>query len=1029
MRPLQLLLVLLLLGVGQAQAQHRVSGRILDGDSGTALPGANILVKGTVVGTVSTADGTYALQAPSPNDTLQVSFVGFLMQEIAIGGRSVIDVTLQPDTAMLETVVIVGYAAQRERDVSGSITRIDASRLQPVGQTSVNQMLQGQAPGLNMSTRSAQPGGGVSVNIRGDISPRGSGTPLYVIDGVPVTEYRSSVPGLADADLGFYGGIDRDPLAYLNPSDIENITILKDASAAAIYGSAAANGVVLITTKSGRAGDLRVSYRGSYTAETLHEYFPLLNEKQFMQEQDRMAYERYLFENSIAPYGERDPGTVADYVPLFTAADISAASEGTDWLGLVTEDGWMQEHNISLSGGSGNTVAYASFNYQHNDAVLKGSDLDRYSARINLDQTISSRARLRLRLNGSRLEGNNASTGSNSGGVEKYNMLQAAYAYSPTVPVYDEDGTYAYTFNRLIMNPAAFLSITDESRTTNLFAAPTLELDLVSHLKATVVGQFQQETTQRGFYLPRTTNNAQAPDGMAQKAEYTVQNRAGEAYLTYTREFGESNLSVVGGAGYYKAETDGTTIQGVGFFTDAFTYHNIGVSSEKLMNDIQSFKSARTKVSQFARADYSYRDRYVLSLVARRDGSSIFAADHKYGIFPGISGAWILTEEDFMRGLPAITQLKVRLGYGQAGNETVLSGNTLQLYSPGYPFLIGSTFYNGVALSQIANPNLTWETVSTLNAGIDFGVWSNRVRGSLDFFQKKATDLLDYNQLPSNNAVGRVADNIGSTRSRGVELSLHTINPLGQQLRWSSDLNLSYSKANWVERNPEVALASYIDSLGAMDTIYGWETMGIIQSDADRPEYMPNAVVGNVIYVDQNGDGLLDADDVVILGNSTPRWRIGFNNTFSYKGFDLNVFVYGSFGYRRGNSYAPSAFNISQSTNPENTTVYAQDIWSSRNTTGTFPGIATNPYNVNNPAGTDFNLKNASFLRLRNISLGYTLPSSLFRSIGTVRRARVFVNLEDLGVITSYPGFDPEYTEANPYPKSYSTTIGVELDF
>lgn len=1029
MRPLQLLLVLLLLGAGSAQAQHRVSGRVLDGDSGATLPGANIVVKGTVIGAVSAADGTYTLDVPSPNDTLQVSFVGFVMQEIPIRGRSVVDVTLQPDTQMLETVVIVGYAAQRERDVSGSITTIDASKLQPVARTSVNQMLQGQAPGLNMQTRSAQPGGGVSVNIRGDISPRGSGTPLYVIDGVPVTEYRSSVPGLATADLGFYGGVDRDPLAYLNPSDIETITILKDASAAAIYGSAAANGVVLITTKSGRSGDIQVSYRGSYTAQTPHEYFPLLNATQFMQEQDRMAYERYLFESGLAPYGDRDPSTVGDYVPLFTEADMAAAGEGTDWLDLVTEDGWMQEHNISLSGGSGNTVAYASFNYQHNDAVLRGSDLDRYSARINLDQTISDRARLRLRLNGSRLEGNNASTGSNSGGVEKYNMLQAAYAYSPTVPVYEEDGTYTYTFNRLIMNPAAFLSITDDSRTTNLFAAPTLELDLVSNLKATVVGQFQQETTQRGFYLPRTTNNAQAPEGMAQKAEYTVQNRAGEAYLTYTREFGESNLSVVGGAGYYKAETDGTTIQGVGFFTDAFTYNNIGVSSEKLMNDIQSFRSARTKISQFARADYSYRDRYVLSLVARRDGSSIFAADHKYGIFPGISGAWILTEEDFMRNVPAITQLKVRLGYGQAGNETVLSGNTLQLYSPGYPFLIGTTFYNGVALSQIANPNLTWETVSTFNAGIDFGVWSNRIRGSIDLFQKTASDLLDYNQLPSNNAVGRVADNIGSTRSRGFEVALHTINPLGNALRWTSDLNVSYSKANWVERNPEVALASYIDSLGAMDTIYGWETMGIIQTEGDKPEYMVDAQLGNVAYVDQNGDGVLDEYDVVILGNSTPRWRIGFNNTFSYRGFDLNVFVYGSFGYRRGNTYAPSAFNISQSTNPENTTIYAQDIWSSQNTTGTFPGIATNPYNVNNPSGTDFNLKNASFLRLRNISLGYTLPSSLFRSIGTVRRARVFVNLEDLGVITNYPGFDPEYTEANPYPKSYSTTIGIELDF
>jgi len=414
----------------------------------------------------------------------------------------------------------------------------------------------------------------------------------------------------------------------------------------------------------------------------------------------------------------------------------------------------------------------------------------------------------------------------------------------------------------------------------------------------------------------------------------------------------------------------------------------------------------------------------------RRDGSSIFAKNHKYGIFPGASAAWIISDEPFFQDFaPSVSQLKLRVGYGEAGNESILSGNTLQLYSPGYPFLIGSTLENGVALSQVANPNLTWEKMYTFNAGLDFGLWNQRFTGSLDYFVKTARDLLDFNPLPSNNAVGRVADNVGATRSKGFEVALQANNLSLGPVRWTSNVNVTHYRGYWLERNPQVPLAPYIGEHDDIDAIYGWQTDGIIQTDADRPSYMPNAYLGNVRYVDQNGDGQLDESDVVILGHSSPRWTVGLNNTFRAFNFDLNVFMYGNLGFDRGNNYAPSVGTIAQPTSPGNTTIYVEDAWSADNPTGTYPGIASNPYSGNNPAGTDFNLKDASFLRLQNVTLGYTLPRAWLQGLGLASRARLFLDLQDLGLITSYPGFDPEYTEANPYPKAFRTTLGLDLSF
>ncbi|SMO50102.1 SusC/RagA family TonB-linked outer membrane protein [Gracilimonas mengyeensis] len=1018
-----------------AYGQGTVTGVVTDATDGSVLPGVNVILQNTTTGISTDVNGEYSLDVPSLSDTLVFSFVGYERLQVPIGGRETINVALQPEAIEGEELVVVGYGTQSRRTVSGSISSVSADELSTVARNSFNQMLQGQAPGLNLQRRSAQPGGGLSVNVRGAISPGGSNQPLYVIDGVPLTDNSSTVPGLFDEGssgsvLGFYGGVDRDPLSYLNPSDIESISVMKDASAAAIYGSAAANGVVLITTKSGAAGKIQVDYRGSVTTQRPHDYIPLLNAEQFMRQQNRLAHEYHRYENNLPPYGNNDPANYT-YTQLFSESQMNSAGEGTYWPDLVMEDGWMQEHNFTVSGGNETTRIYTSFNFQDDQAILKSSSLTRYSGRLNLDQELGDFARLNVRTSISRIDGNNPTTGSSIGGADLYNMIQASVAYAPNLDVYEEGtGEYTRTYNTLIMNPVSFLDISDESETQNISVAPKLEMDFTDNLMGTVTAQYNSEKTQRGFYLPRTSRHANLSDGMAQKNLNSRKNSTVEGFLTWDKAFENSELTAVAGAGMYQVNNEGFGLVGIGFFTDAFRDNNVGAAEDAERNELTSYKDERTKLSQFMRLNYTLDDKYILTGVVRRDGSSVFSENNKWGVFPGVSAAWIVSEEDFMRDYSDISELKVRLGYGLAGNESVLSGNTLRLYGTGFSYLIGNTVRNGVTLTQIENPNLTWETVQTINFGLDFGFFRNRIRGGLDIYQKTAKDLLDFNTLPFNNAVGLVADNVGSTESQGIELSLTTQNFQSQTFQWSTNFNVSYYRSYWKERNTRVDLPEYIGETDDYGAIYGWETNGIIKSESDRPSHMADANLGNVIYVDQNGDGQLNSEDVVQIGNGIPKWSIGLGNNFSAGNFTLSVFVYGDLDFDRYNNYTPNVAGLRLTGAPLNTTKLARKVWSSDNPNGIRPGVADNPYTGNNPEGDDFDLQDASFIRIGDVSLSYNLPQSLLARTGlSMRSAELFVNMQDLGVFTNYSGFDPEYTEANPYPKSYSLTVGVDLKF
>lgn len=1007
------------------QQTGNISGTIID-QSGEPLIGVNVTIKGASSGAITDLDGGFRVQA-SVGATLIVSYVGYETQEIIIRNTIPLNITLKEDAKTLDEVVVIGYGTSRKKDLTGAVASVKAKDLNVISSSSISQMLQGKVSGMNMIQRTAQPGAGISVNIRGAASPSGNNSPLYVIDGVPILNNGSIEPSLNEAGYELRTGVDRDPLNSLNPSDIESIEVLKDASAAAIYGASAANGVVLITTKIGKTGKPKVEYRSTITAQIQKDYYEVLGAKDFREQTNLWTKEYYLYQNKMGAYG---PNTIDlnGYTPIFS--DINGYATSTDWIDEVTRNGYIIDQNLSVNGGSNETRYFFSYNYYDNIGLLKNSDLTRHTIRMNLDQEFSKRVKAGIKMSYSNISSGSTSFGSAGNGD---NMMLNALRFGPDIPVRDEDGNYSRSHNKQTNNPVSFLDFTDETKTERIFIAPTLEVKILDGLVLKGVGGFDNQTSTRKFYIPVGAQNVSMPDGQGQLGYSKATNISAEAFFNYEKTFNSNHrVSAVLGAGYYKIFSNGFGLKGVGFFTDAFGADNIGIADDKERESINSTRTERTKLSQFVRLNYVLMDKYIITFTGRRDGSSYFSENNKWGFFPSVSLAWRVNEEAFMKEKTVFSDLKLRVGYGTSGNENVLGTNSQSLYQPGYNYLIGSSMHTGLALTQIENPNLKWETNYTLNIGVDYGFLDQRITGSIEYFHRGVKDLLDFQTLPSNNAVGRVAANIGETKSEGFEFSLRSVNITSTNFSWESNLNASYFKTNWVKRNPEVALADYIGEKDELDAIYGWKTDGIITSEADIPSYMPNAAIGNVKYIDHNKNDVLDSKDVVKLGNSTPRWLAGLGNTFSYKSFDLNFYFYGAFGYKKWRGQVPDAAIIGNSgTAPGNTySSIKTDIWNSQTGMGWMPGIATNVYSSSNPSGSnDFFLMDGSYIKLKNVTLGYTMPRTLFSQSKFIQGVRFFVDAQNLATFTNYKGFDPEMQTDNPYPQAISLSFGFNLDF
>jgi len=1010
--------------LGYAQNNMRISGTVVDKNN-EALTGVSISIEGTTSGTITDINGVYTIDVPGSQSVLKFNYLGYITQSITVGNQKVINVIMEENVTNLNDVVVIGYGTSLKKDITGSVASVKAEDLNTVASSSVNQMLQGKVAGMSTVQNSAQPGAGITVNIRGAASPNGSNAPLYVIDGVPLLTNSTADPGITGWDLKT--GVDRDPLNTINPADIESIEILKDASAAAIYGASAANGVILITTKSGKAGKVKVEYNSVLTSQISKPYPEVLNAQEFREQVNLWTKEYYLYGNRMGVYG---PNAIdfSGYTPVF--ADVNGYTYDTNWMDEIMRTGYIINQNVSVNGGTEKTKYFFSYNYYNNVGMLKNSSLERHNIRLNLDQEFSSRFKAGIKINYSNVAANSTSSGDVGKGE---NMVTAALVYAPDISVKDENGNYNRSYNPLVNNPVSYLEIEDKNPTDRIFIAPTFELKLIDGLSLRGVGGFDKTTSTRELFAPVKANLTTQPDGIASLGYERVQNMSVESFLNYDKVFKKiHHISAVLGAGYYKTENFGFGLMGRGFFTDAFGTNNVGIAADKEMETINSWRAERIKLSQFFRFNYSLMDKYIFTLTGRRDGSSYFAENNKWGFFPSASAAWRINEEAFLKDKTALSDLKLRIGYGSTGNENVLGTNSLSLYSSGYNSLFGNTTNIGLMLTQVENPNLKWETNYTLNLGIDYGFFNQRVSGSLEVFHRGVKDLLDFQQLPSNNAVGRVAANIGETQSRGFEFSLNSDNLTSKTFKWQTTLNVTYFKTNWVKRNPEVALPSYVGEHDELDAIYGWKTDGIITSASDIPAYLPNAAIGNIKYLDLNNDGVLDSKDVVKLGNSTPRWFTGFGNTFSYKNFDLNFYFYGAFGYKKMRGQVPDISAIGNSgTAPGNTfRSIITDVYNSQTGTGWMPGVAANVYDASNPTGvSDFFLMDGSYVKLKNITLGYSMPHNLFVNSKFIQGARFFADAQNVATFTRYKGFDPELAVNSPYPQALSLSFGFNLSF
>lgn len=1000
-----------------------VTGLVLD-ETGEPVIGASILIEGTTTGTITDLDGNFTIDA-TDGQMLVISYMGYATQTVA--AKNNLKVTLLPDTKVIEEVVVIGYGASKKSNISGSVEMVKADDLPKAASASVGEMLRGRTSGMFIQSNSASPGASQSITIRGGLSGQ---KPLVVIDGVPQLQSSSLTSGTG------YSGSDKDnSLINISPDDIESINILKDASAASIYGSDASGGVILITTKRGKQGKPEVSYSGSVAFQTMKDKPEFLDAKGFMTEQNKVFDE----------LGRADE-------QFYTQEQIdNYVGKGTDWMKKVTRMGLVNEHNLSVNGGSENTKYLFSVGIYDHKGIAKNNDMQRITGRVNLDQNFGKYVRAGINTSFTSLKYNDVPLGDSR--QSDAALIYSAMTFNPTVPVYNLDGTYADNPNRpnIYPNPVSLLDITDQSYSRDVFLTGYLEIKPIKDLTIRATGGIDMKFSGADQYVPTTTLKGASVNGQASKQ--TSNNKLGiiNATATYAHNWnGEHDLSVMAGWEWKKNMWDGHGVVTSDFPTDNALMNNIGTAEMENPN-IWSSKGSSQMASFIGRASYTALNRYIVTFNIRVDGSSNFSPQHQWGAFPGVSAAWRISEEPWMQKATWLSELKLRGGYGQTGNAGSLTGiRTIYGISRG-SYVFDGTLSNGINLSKLGNPDLKWETLSDANIAIDFGFFKGRLTGTLEFYQRDRTDVIMSKSLMSYNEINTIDYNSQAAyRSRGVELTLHTVNVDTKLFGWTSDVCFSYYRNRTVSRDPDFLPAPYQDMVEDWGNVYGYKTNGLVQPGQDYP-HLPNSKPGSINYLDINGfeyeadgktprrdaegryvlsgkpDGKLDQADIVKLGNNTPI-PFSFNNTFRIWDFDLNIYIYGSLnGYKLNDVLYQSSYGIADLVYGVNALTEVRNRWTYQNQEGTLPGVAEANSGIN-PANSDFFYEKAWFLRLDNISLGYNFPTRWFK--GYVKSARIYAAVRNVAVMTPYKGMDPETGNGiGAYPNQMSAAIGLSFKF
>ena len=971
------------------QQEITVRGQVADGN-GDPVPGVSVVVDGTMNGTITDVDGNYVLENVPENAILNYSFVGMLQQSIEIRGRNRIDVVMEQATIGLEEVVAIGYGVMRKSDITGAASRLTEDKMNKSVATSPIEMMQGRVPGVNITQNNGEPGAGMSVRVRGTNSIRSGQEPLYVVDGVPLDNADLTPDGATPA--GIDQSSNKNPISFLNPEDIESIDVLKDASSTAIYGARGANGVILITTKKGLKGEGTISYDGYYGVSQIREKLDVLSASQFRQ------------------YTKED-GT--------KLLDLGAS---TDWQNEIFRTAKTQSHSLSYGGGTDNLMYRASIGYLDQEGIIGTTGVEKINGNIKVNQSsFDGKLNLQGTLIASHVEDSRAPIGE-TGGFEG-DLILTALKLNPTFPVYEDDGSY-YQHSIDQRNPVAMMNLTNDLTTTNrILANMSAELQLSSDLKYKLNVGLDRSVAERkinqGYELIYLTNK-----GEANVNTISANNRLIENFVTYDKRFNNHSFNALAGHAYQFFKVSGTSLRVFGFDVDDVLYtNNLGYGNFSSA-EAGSYAFERELQSVFGRVNYSFDQKYLVTLTARSDGSSKFGKNKKYGFFPSVALAWRASEEPFISNIDAISNLKLRLGWGATGNQEI--PDKISLLSVGTTSSANG-FFNGqltpgITFLRTPNPDIQWETTYQTNVGIDFGFLDNRILGTFDIFSKRTEDVLLEIPAKAPAATQTQWQNVPDLEilNTGFEVGVDGVLVQNNDIIWNLGFNLSKVK-NEVQDLP-VKLIETGNASG--QGLTGTRVQVITNGEPIGTFY------GRVFQgFDENGISQYKQDDegndaLEPLGSALPDFTYSFNTSFTYKGFDLSMFWYGSEGNKVYNNTANAIFVKGTLERGSNVTesVYKSD---------------ESPANSN--AFSSRFVEDGSFLRFSNLTLGYTFDT---RGVNWLSKARVYVTGNNLAIFTDYSGFDPEVSvdagengvpsmgvDYTSYPMPRTYTFGVNLQF
>ena len=1030
----------------EKQSDIRIySGKVID-FGGEPVIGAGVLEAGTTNGVVTDFNGEFTIETSISGAVLEVQALGYEPMTVTPKNGRRLVVTLHEDKEILEEAVVVGYGTMKKRDLTGSVSQVKLEESTAGTVSSISHALSGKAAGLQVNQTTAIPGASVSFRIRGAASPT-SNEPLIIIDGFPVDPSAD-----ANIEIGYYASGSTDNiLGSINPNDIASIEVLKDASATAIYGSRAGHGVIIVTTKKGAAGRAKVSYSGSASVQKMAKEYQMMNARETMEEANKYAYEVWLQENGIGVYGGKLPNQASKaFKPYFTKAQILNPANDTDWFREVTRMGYQHQHNVSVTGGNDNTKYLVSGNFFHQDGIIKNNDLSRYTGRINLEQKLGRIVTFGVNATFSRNETNNVPLG--AGQNEYASLLVSATKYSPLLPVKDADGEFALNpYITYIPNPVSLLEITNTTTKNRVLGTAFVEVKPVPELS--LKGNFgvDYNNAKHRVYLPKTTLYGKKMNGQADISQMDKNDYLFEFTANFTKKFDKHNVNALAGYSFQQFNKESLWLGNSDFLTDAFLYNNMGTGQYEKPT-VGTNASKNEMASFFARVNYSFLDRYLFTATLRADGASNFAPGNRWGYFPSVSAGWLFTDEPFMESVRSWWNMgKIRLSYGQTGNSNI--GYQVESYfkqsnewGVEYHKSFGETEYLGLALSQLGNPNLTWETTSEWNLGLDLGFFNDRLNITAEYFNRVISDLLSFRTLSKLQEVYSIADNIGKTQSQGFELTINSQNIKRKDFSWTTDFTFSLYRDRWLERADSWVPKSYSVYDGPLRFQSGYLSDGLVQVGETVP-HMPGALPGQVkikdvdgfLYdeagnyvVDEHGifqktgepDGRINEADMVMYGSTDPDFILGLNNSLNWKNFDLNVYFYGQFGLLNWGSYQDNWIgNLSSLQFGVSYPYTAKEVWRHDNQSAVRPGYFANQstYGI-----ADFYLRELWFIRCRNITLGYTL----FPEKG-LSKLRVYFDVNNPFIIQpGYDGLDLETDDSSyAYPNVRSFSIGLDITF